>query len=52
MSETLERVISVCTDASSKVYNSRGKYAKGTATQQLDYVWEQRKIDMDSMYFI
>lgn len=41
--ETLERVISVCTDASSKVYNSRGKYAKGTATQQLDYVWEQRK---------
>jgi hypothetical protein len=41
--DMLERAISVCTLASSKVYNSRGAYSKTPGSQQLGYVWEQRK---------
>lgn len=43
MREILDRVISVCTMQSAKVYNSRGAYSKKPGSQQLDYVWEQRK---------
>lgn len=43
MRDILERVISVCTVQSAKVYNSRGTYSKNPGAQQLGYVWEQRK---------
>jgi hypothetical protein len=39
----LEKSVSICTETSAKVYNSRGTYAKGIASPQLGYVWEQRK---------
>lgn len=41
--DMLERAIDECTVASSKVYNSRGVYSKSNSSEQLDYVWEQRK---------
>lgn len=42
--EYIERAIEICTDASAKVYNSRGVYSKAVAgSPNLDYVWEQRK---------
>lgn len=43
MRDILDRVISVCTAKSAKVYNSRGAYSKNPGSQQLGYVWEQRK---------
>ena len=43
MRDILDSVISVCTMQSAKVYNSRGAYSKNPGSQQLDYVWEQRK---------
>ncbi len=49
--EMLDRAITVCTSASSKVYNSRGIYSKGNSSQQLDYVWEQRKNRMGKYAF-
>ncbi len=49
--EMLDRAITVCTSASSKVYNSRGIYSKGNSSQQLDYVWEQRKNRMGNYAF-
>lgn len=49
--EMLDRAITVCTSASSKVYNSRGIYSKGSSSQQLDYVWEQRKNRMGKYAF-
>ena len=41
--DMLERAIIVCTEASTKVYNSRGAYSKNPTSQHLGYVWEQRK---------
>jgi hypothetical protein len=41
--DILERAVYVCTATSSKVYNSRGVYSKNPTSQQLGYVWEQRK---------
>jgi hypothetical protein len=43
MRDIIERVITVCTAQSAKVYNSRGAYSKNLGSQQLGYVWEQRK---------
>lgn len=43
MRDILDRVITVCTIQSAKVYNSRGVYSKNSGSQQLSYVWEQRK---------
>jgi hypothetical protein len=43
MREILDRAITVCTAQSAKVYNSRGAYSKNPGSQQLSYVWEQRK---------
>ena len=42
--EYIERAIERCTEASAKVYNSRGVYTKSSVSAPtLDYVWEQRK---------
>lgn len=41
--EILERAVTICTETSARVYNSRGTYSKGIASTQLSYVWEQRK---------
>lgn len=41
--EILYRTIDICTEASAKVYNSRGIYSKNTMSPSLEYVWEQRK---------
>lgn len=42
--ESLEREIDLCTEASARVYNSRGSYSKSNVNvPNLDYVWEQRK---------
>lgn len=42
--EPMERAIDLCTEASARVYNSRGSYTRsGTNAPNLDYVWEQRK---------
>lgn len=44
--EAVEREIDLCTEASARVYNSRGNYSKSNvSTPNLDYVWEQRKKD-------
>lgn len=43
MRDILQRVITVCTAQSAKVYNSRGSYSKKSGSQQLSFVWEQRK---------
>lgn len=43
MRDILDRAITVCTAQSAKVYNSRGVYSKNPGSQQLSYVWEQRK---------
>lgn len=43
MRDILERAINDCTTKSAKVYNSRGAYSKNPGSQQLSYVWEQRK---------
>lgn len=49
--DMIERAISVCTMASSKVYNSRGVYSENPASQQLGYVWEQRKNRLGAYVF-
>ena len=49
--DMLERAVYVCTTASSKVYNSRGAYSKNPTSQQLGYVWEQRKNRVGSYAF-
>lgn len=49
--EIIERVISVCTAQSAKVYNSRGVYSKNPGSQQLGYVWEQRKNRLGAYMF-
>ncbi|WP_461752514.1 hypothetical protein, partial [Methanocorpusculum sp.] len=41
--EMLKRIVADCTEKSTKVYNSRGSYAKGSARPSLGAVWEQRK---------
>lgn len=42
--EAVERAIEITTEASAKVYNSRGSYSKSNVTApNLNYVWEQRK---------
>lgn len=42
--ESVEREIDICTEASARVYNSRGSYSKSNVSApNLDYVWEQRK---------
>lgn len=42
--EAVERAIDICTEASARVYNSRGSYSKSNVSApNLDYVWEQRK---------
>lgn len=42
--ESVERQIDLCTEASARVYNSRGSYSKSNVSApNLDYVWEQRK---------
>ena len=42
--EAVERSVEICTEASAKVYNSRGSYSKNNVTApNLNYVWEQRK---------
>lgn len=42
--DAVERAIDICTEASARVYNSRGTYSKSNAsTPNLNYVWEQRK---------
>lgn len=42
--ESVERAIDLCTEASARVYNSRGSYSKSNVSApNLDYVWEQRK---------
>lgn len=43
MKDIIERAVTVCTAQSAKVYNSRGVYSKNPGSQQLSYVWEQRK---------
>lgn len=49
--ETLERAIADCTARSAKVYNSRGAYSKNPGSQQLSYVWEQRKNRLGTYMF-
>ena len=51
MRDILERVITVCTLQSAKVYNSRGAYSKNPGSQQLSYVWEQRKNRLGTYMF-
>lgn len=42
--DTVERAIDICTEASARVYNSRGSYSKANVSApNLNYVWEQRK---------
>ena len=42
--DTMERAIDICTEASARVYNSRGTYSKSNiSAPNLSYVWEQRK---------
>lgn len=42
--EAIERAIELSTEASAKVYNSRGSYSKqNVSAPNLNYVWEQRK---------
>lgn len=42
--DTVERAIDICTEASARVYNSRGSYSKSNVSvPNLNYVWEQRK---------
>ena len=42
--DTVERAIDICTEASARVYNSRGTYSKSNVSApNLSYVWEQRK---------
>jgi len=42
--DTVERAIDICTEASARVYNSRGSYSKSNVSApNLNYVWEQRK---------
>jgi len=49
--ELLEQIIIRCTEASARVYNSRGSYSKGPAMPNLDYVWEQRKNSLGRFSF-
>ena len=51
MRDILDRVITVCTAQSAKVYNSRGAYSKNPGSQQLGYVWEQRKNRLGAYMF-
>lgn len=51
MRDILDRVITVCTAQSAKVYNSRGAYSRNPGSQQLGYVWEQRKNRMGAYMF-
>lgn len=42
--EAVERAIEIATEASARVYNSRGTYSKSNVSSpNLNYVWEQRK---------
>jgi len=42
--EAVERAIEISTEASARVYNSRGSYSKSNVSApNLNYVWEQRK---------
>ena len=41
--DLIERAVSICTETSAKVYNSRGAYSKNVVSPHLGYVWEQRK---------
>lgn len=51
--EAVEREIDLCTEASARVYNSRGNYSKSNvSTPNLDYVWEQRKKDGRYSFYI
>ncbi|MBO5638664.1 MAG: ATP-binding protein [Oscillospiraceae bacterium] len=43
--ESMERSIDVATEASARVYNSRGTYTRNTTVPSLSYVWEQRKVN-------
>lgn len=51
MRDIIDRAITVCTAQSAKVYNSRGAYSKKPGSQQLSYVWEQRKNRLGSYMF-
>ncbi len=51
MRDILERAITVCTNQSAKVFNSRGVYSKNPGSQDLSYVWEQRKNRFGSYMF-
>lgn len=51
MRDILDRAITVCTAQSAKVYNSRGVYSKNPGSQQLSYVWEQRKNRLGAYMF-
>lgn len=51
MRDILDRAITVCTAQSAKVYNSRGTYSKNPGSQQLGYVWEQRKNRLGTYMF-
>lgn len=51
MRDILDRAITVCTAQSAKVYNSRGAYSKNPGSQQLSYVWEQRKNRLGTYMF-
>lgn len=51
MRDIIERAITVCTAQSAKVFNSRGVYSKSAGTQELSYVWEQRKNRLGAYMF-
>lgn len=51
MRDILDRAITMCTAQSAKVYNSRGAYSKKPGSQQLSYVWEQRKNRLGAYMF-
>lgn len=46
------RAVSVCTEASAKVYNSRGIQEKGSSNSNLGFVWSQRKSNGHYSYFL
>lgn len=46
------RAVSVCTEASAKVYNSRGIKEKGSSNSNLEFVWSQRKSNGHYSYFL
>ena len=43
--DAMERSIDMATEASARVYNSRGTYTRNTTIPSLSYVWEQRKVN-------